>query len=135
MQALSRNLKIFGALAASYSILFQYYYSGFVTGGEWNKVVIVAAFYGICMFATGLVLGATDPVRGTRMDQGFQYHLVTYFVVNGVGILWALIGLSAEGETVWVALLTALSWGVGLLVHFLVVRRFIKGIPRRDVFD
>jgi len=135
MLVLSRNLKIFGALAILYSIVFHYYYSGYVAGGQWNNVVIAAALYGVCMFATGLSLGAIDPVRGTRMDQGFQYHFVTYIVVNGIGILWALVGLSPEEATVGVAFLTALPWGVGLLVHFLVVRHFIKGIPREDVFD
>lgn len=135
MMELSRNLKIFGALGILYSLVFHYYYSGYVAGGEWNNVILAAVLYGVCMFATGLFLGAKDPVRDTRMDQGFQYHLVTYIVVNGTGILWALVGLSAERETVGVAFLTALSWGMGLLVHFLVVRHFIKGMPRKDVFE
>ena len=135
MLVLSRNLKIFGALAILYSIVFQFYYGEYVAGSDWNNVAIAATLYGVFMFATGLFIGAKDPIRGTRMDQGFQYHLVTYIVVNGTGILWALAGLSPEGESVGVAFLTALSWGVGLLVHFLVVRHFIKGIPRGNVFE
>ena len=131
---LSRNSRVFGALAILYSIVFHYYYSGYVAGGERNNLVVAVALYFVCIFVTGLFLGANDPVRGTRMDQGFQYHLVTYIVVNGIGILWMVVGLSADGATVGVVSSTALSWGVGLLVHYLVVRRFIKGMPREDVF-
>lgn len=135
MLVFSRNLRIFGVFAVLYSVVFNYYYSGYVEGGEWNKVLIVAALYYIFMFATGLSLGIKDPVRDTRMDQGFQYHLVTYIIVNVTGILWTLFGLSFERNTLGVVLLTALIWGLGLLVHFLLVRRFIKGIPRGDVFE
>lgn len=135
MFKLSRNLKAFGVLAVLYSLVFNYYYSGFVTESQWSNVAIAATLYFIGMFATGLILGAKDPIRISRIDQGFHYHFVTYVVVNTISVLWTLLGFSAEADTVGISLLTAFSWGVALLVHFLVVRHMIKGIPRDEVFE
>ena len=135
MFKLSGNLKVFGALAFIYTLVFNYYYSAFITDGLWSNVAIAATLYFFAMFATGLLLGFKDPIKATRFDQGFQYHLVTYTVVNATRILWTLSDFSAEADTIGMSLLTALSWGVGLLVHYLVVKRTIKGISRDEVFE
>lgn len=131
----SRNLKLFGVLAITYSLVFNYYYSAFITGSQWTNVTIAAAIYFVLMFATGLLFGAKDPVRATRVDLGFQYHFVTYLVVNTTWILWTLLGFSADADSVGMRVIANLSWGVGLLIHYLVVRRMIKGIPRGQVFE
>lgn len=135
MFKLSKDLKAFGALAFFYTLVFNYYYSAFITESQWSNVAIAAALYFIGMFATGLILGAKDPIRTSRIDQGFHYHFVTYVVVNTISIIWTLLGFSAEADTVGNSLLTAFFWGVGLLVHFLVVRHMIKGISRDKVFE
>lgn len=135
MFKLSRNLKAFAVLAVIYTLVFLYYYSAFVTESQWSNVAIAATIYFFAMFTTGLILGAKDPIRTSRIDQGFHYHFVTYVVVNTISILWTLLGFSAEADTVGISLLTAFSWGVGLFVHFLVVRHMIKGIPRDKVFE
>lgn len=135
MLDLSKNLKAFGVLALIYTLVFNYYYSAFIADMLWNNVGIAATIYFFAMFITGLILGAKDPIRSSRIDQGLHYHFVTYLVVNTTGILWTLLGFSAGAETIGMKLLTALSWGVGLLVHYLIVRHMIKGIPRDEVFE
>ena len=74
MFKLSRNLKAFGVLAFTYTLVFSYYYSAFVTESQWSNVAIAATIYFFAMFTTGLILGAKDPIRNSRIDQGLHYH-------------------------------------------------------------
>ena len=67
----SRNLKAFAVLAVIYTLVFLYYYSAFITDSQWSNVAIAATLYFFAMFATGLLLGALDPIRTLRIDQGF----------------------------------------------------------------
>ena len=139
MLKLSKNRIFFGVLVFIYSLVFNHFYGLHVTADQWLNVARVAAIYGCSIFITGLILGIKDPVKDSRFDQGFQYHLVTFIVVNITHLLWPLVVHSEIESSVQIGVLARVlsvaAWGVGLLVHYLLTRKTIKGIPRDKVFD
>lgn len=132
---LSKNLKVLGVLISLYTIVFHYYFSQFLTAEQWSNVIITAIALFVVTFVSGLILGAKDPVRKTRSDLVFQYHLITYITVNTVGVLWLTTGLASEKETWSVAALTIVLWGVGVIVHRWLSNMTIKGMSKGTIFD
>lgn len=135
MIKLSKNAKILGILMIVYSLVFHYYLSHYLAAGQHEKIIPVALTLFFVAFSTGLILGAFDPVRKSRSDLSFQYHLITYVVMNSTAFLWLATGLASNQEQLSHALLTAVSWGVGLIIHWFLSRRTIKGLPKASVFD
>lgn len=134
MLSLSRNLKLFSVLMTIYSIVFQYYYNQYLNAEDWNYVVLCAAGLFVASFATGMILGSKDPVRNHRNDLGFLYHLMTYITVNAIAVIWLLAGLSSDKVTPVMILLMVILWGVGLLVHYLISRKTLKGMTKTEAF-
>lgn len=123
------------SLIALYSIVFHYYYSQFLTAEQWNNVIISAIALLVVTFASGLILGYNDPTRKSRADLAFQYHFVTYVVVNAIGVLWLATGLASEKETWGMAALTIVAWGAGVILHRWLSKMTIKGLHKGTIFD
>ena len=70
-------------------------------------------------------------------DVGFRFHLVTYILCIGCG--YAAGGVGWNAEPLRSIMITAISWGIGLLVHFVCFlvaqKNSIKGYAREEIFQ
>ena len=89
------------------------------------------------MYLLGWYFGKMDAVENEVHDIGFRYHFVTY-------ILCIVIGYGAyywgwNTETLRAMAITAISWGIGLAIHFvfflLEQRKTIKGYAKDEIFQ
>ena len=135
MKTITNNLKYFGGLTLIFSIAFFYYLYSAVLAQSYSDIWIYVSLYGAALFISGFVLGYRDPVRKSRLDLGFYYHLITFIVVNFVGIISLFIAMGFSFRTLLNAAASLIFWGLGLLVHYYFSSRSIKGINKREIFD
>jgi len=131
---MTKNLKYFSGLTLIFSaVFFHNLYSALQTQ-SFNNIWIFAILYGAILFSTGLFLGYKDSVRKSRADLGFQYHLMTFIIVNGIGIPWMFISIGLKTETLLSATIQFISWGIGLFIHYYFSSRSMKGMNKEEVF-
>ncbi len=134
MKPLTKNLKYFSGIAIIFSIVFFYNLYAALQAQSYNKIWVYALLYGILMFCAGLILGYRDPVRESRTDLGFQYHLITFIIVNAIGIPALFFAMGLNIETITGAILQSFSWGLGLFVHYYFSSKSLKGMDKEEVF-
>ncbi len=125
------NLKKFAALTALYSVCFYYLLFAFHAHKIWIGITIAAAAYGILMFLTGMYFGKRDPIRKSRKDLDFMYHLATFVIVNSIGLIAVLLAKPTELLSYFYG---TGFWGIGLLMHYISSRNSLKGMRGKDVF-
>ena len=135
MKTMSQNLKYFSGLTLIFSVIFFYYLYSSLLIGSYGKIWIYAILFGTALFVSGLILGSKDSVRNSRQDLGFQYHLMTFVIVNSVGIISILITLGFSIQNFITGILSILFWALGLIVHYYFSLKTIKGIDKREIFD
>ena len=135
MKQMSRNLKYFSALTLVFSMVFFYFLFSALESHSYENIWILPLTFGVLMFASGLILGGTDPVQSSRSDLGYQYHLMTFIIVNGVGIPWFLITMGIDNISMSIIALQCLPWGLGLAIHYYCSSKTIKGISKKEIFD
>ena len=135
MKALTKNLKYFGALTILFSIVFFYYLYTSINMQSFENIVLYAILYGAALFISAFILGYNDPVRKSKLDLGFHYHLITYVIVNLIGISALFLAMGFNSDTIINASLNLIFWGLGLLVHYYFSTRSIKGIDKNQIFD
>jgi hypothetical protein len=91
--------------------------------------------YGTIIMASGLLFGYKDSVRESRVDPGFQYHLITYIGVNAIGVLWWFMEMGLNADSLLTILLQCLAWGLGLFVHYYFSSNSIKGMKKEEIFE
>ena len=131
---MTKNLKYFSGLTMIFSALFFYNLHSALQTQSYDNIWIFAVLYGAILFCTGLFLGYKDSVRKSRADLGFQYHLMTFIIVNGIGIPWMFISIGLKTETLLSASIQFVSWGIGLFVHYYFSSRSLKGMNKEEVF-
>jgi len=132
---MTTNQKYFGILTLASSIIFFYYLYTALQEQSYSNIWWFAGFFGVFLFVIGFVLGCKDPVHKSRKDLGFQYHLITFLIVNGVGIPWLLFSAQLNPHTYLNAALQVFPWAVGLFFHFYVSSKSIKGMNKEELFD
>ena len=89
------------------------------------------------MFLLGWYIGGKDEAENGIHDIGFRFHLATYVICIGVGIGAHYIGWYTEPLKAMA--ITAISWGIGLLIHFIFFliaqKSTIKGYAREEIFQ
>ena len=135
MKALTNNLKYFCGLAFIFSTVFFYVLYTALLAESYNQIWLYATLYGITLFASGFALGYHDPVRKSKLDLGFQYHLMTFIVVNSVGLVSLFIAMGFNKETLLYGVFPLVFWAIGLLVHYYSSSRSIKGMDKKGLFD
>lgn len=87
----------------------------------------------------GWVFGKRDNLNLPLYDVGFRFHLATYVICNLIGEIWYLLDLQSDYEKIRTIHLTALFWGIGLLIHFIIYlitrKDAIKGIKKSEIFE
>lgn len=133
MKKPSKHQALFAILSVVLTTVFLLTLNYFIANKEWKNINIIAIAFGILMFVNGLANGYFDNHRMYNYDLGFRYHLITYFAVNVVHIVYVLI--ASSHFTFKNAALGAIFWGIGLLVHSLYVKKTIKGYTPEELFD
>jgi hypothetical protein len=139
MKALTKNLIYFAIFFFLGTIVFRYSLSHFLENSDYNWVWIIAAIYFFYNFSIGWIFGKRDYETLPLFDVGFRFHFVTYLIFNAVSLLWFELGFHSHVESIRTIYLTALFWGIGLLIHFIFYliaqKNSINGLSREDIFE
>lgn len=131
MRFFNRYILLFTAVISVWTALFYtvLMYVLRIEAYLWLAIVCVA--YGLGMFFAGRLIGRRDHFNGYF---GFNYHFVTYVVCNAA----AWITQEAFDHTSG-ALSMTLTWGIGLLVHFIIWmvwrKRSVRGFDKDELFE
>lgn len=135
MKTMTNNLKYFGGLTLVLSVAFFYYLHSALHAQSFSNIWLFAILYGVILFIAGLVLGYKDPIRRSRADLSFQYHLMTFIIVNIIGIPWLFISMGLNNSTLLSAAFQCVPWSIGLFLHYYFSSRSIKGMNKKEIFD
>ena len=135
MKTMTTNLKYFCGLTIIFSVIFFYYLYAALSIESYDKISIYAALYGSVLFISGLALGYFDSVRHSRLDLGFHYHLMTFIIVNVIGLISLFIDMGFNKNTLLYAILSIVFWAIGLLVHYYYSSKSIKGMDKENIFE
>jgi len=135
MKSISNATKGFAVTACIVTMCMLYFLFHSVQMENYSRVPYLAVGFGALMFGSGLFWGMKDSIRKYRYDTGFVYHLITFITVNGIGIpmMVGMLGYHPGIRTVVVYQIGC--WGFGLLVHYWISRRTIKGMEAEEVFS
>ena len=139
MKALTKNLMYFAVLFFMGAIVFRYSLSDFIENRLLNLIWIIAIIYFFFNFFIGWFFGKKDYESIPLNDIGFRFHFVTYFLFNMVSVLWFLFGFNSHFENIRIVYITALFWGIGLLIHFIFYlierKNSINGLNKEEIFE
>jgi len=100
---------------------------------------MIAAAYAVLVFIAGWIFGKRDHLSLPLFDVGFRFHLVSYLVCNGVAEIRLFLNYNSVYESDASVHLTALIWGIFILIHFLFYlytrRNTIDGISKNELFE
>ncbi len=137
MKALTIRLGQFAICALVLTILFRYVLNLCIEANSIWGTVVCSVLYGGLMFLAGLYFGKKDYIENEVHDIGFRYHLVTYILCVGIG--YGVYYLGWNTESLQAMTYTAISWGIGLSVHFVFYlceqKKTIKGYVKDEIFQ
>ena len=137
MKVLTFRLGQFAISALLLTALFRYALNLCIGINSVTGTVSCSIVYFCLMYAIGWYFGKKDDVENEIHDIGFRYHFVTYFLCIGLGYVSYYWGWNTESlEALFIA---ALSWGIGLVIHFIFYvierRKTIKGYAKDEIFQ
>ena len=137
MKALTMRLGQFAICALVLTVLFRYVLNVCVGMDSVIGTTLCSVVYACLMYLTGWYFGKKDAVENGIYDIGFRFHLVTYLLCIGIG--YGAYYLGWNTESLRAMAVTAISWGVGLAVHFIFYligrRKTIKGYVKDEIFE
>lgn len=139
MRTFTLNQLRFAGIITLLTLAFRFGLSNMLTQSEFVLVWIVAAFYAVLMGVTGYFTGKKDHESLPFANIGFKFHLITYVVFIALSEIWFLLGYNSLYESIKTVHLTAIFWGMGVLIHFILFlltsRDTIKGIDKSEIFE
>ena len=139
MKSLTKNLIYFAIFFFIGVIVFRYSLSYYIENQLFNATIIIAVIYFLYNFGIGWFFGKKDHESLPLYDIGFRFHFVTYLLFNIMSILWFQLGLNSHYESIRVVYITALFWGIGLLIHFILYlfarKNSINGLNKNEIFE
>lgn len=137
MRTLTLQLGQFTFSALILTVLFRYILSLSIESGNAIAIYVCACVYFCLMFFIGWYFGKKDVIENEIYDIGFRFHLVTYILCIGSGYIAYYMGFETGGLKSMN--ITTISWGLGLLVHFILFliaqKKTIKGYAKEDIFQ
>lgn len=137
MKALTIRLGQFAISALFLTVLFRYALNLCIGVNSLFGTVSCSIVYGGLMYLLGWYFGKKDAVENEVHDIGFRYHFVSYILCIGIGYGAYYWGWNTE--TLRAMAITAISWGIGLAIHFvfslLEQRKTIKGYAKDEIFQ
>lgn len=139
MKTITHNLVKFAISAIILAILFRYFLTYGIETGSNLMINLSALFYAIAMFISGWVFGKKDHEYLPIYDIGFRFHFCTYIVHNSISELWFLFKFNSEDETINFVHITAIIWGLFVIIHLIVFlstrKNAINSLEKKDLFD
>ncbi len=139
MKLFTVNQLKFAACLFLLTVAFRYELSNLLETSQFNWVWVLAAAYAILIFAVAWIFGKKDYESLPLYDVGFRFHLTTYVLCNLIAEIWFYLGLQSKHENIRIIHITAIAWGFGLLIHFLIFlftrKDAIKGIEKSEIFE
>jgi len=137
MKALTIRLGQFAICALVLTVLFRYALNLCIDANSIIGTTTSSIVYGGLMFLIGWYFGKKDANENEIHDIGFRFHLVTYILYIGIG--YEVYHLGWNAESLRAMTITAISWGIGLTIHFIFYlieqKRTIRGYAREDIFQ
>ena len=137
MKALTIRVGQFAISALVLTVLFRYALNLCIEANSVIGTTTCSIVYGGLMFLIGWYFGTKDAKENEVHDIGFRYHLVTYILCIGIGYGVHYLGWNVESLRAMA--ITTISWGVGLLVHFIFYlieqSKTIKGYAKDEIFQ
>lgn len=137
MKMLTLRFGQFALSALLLTIVFRYVLNLCIGNEIWIGTIVCSIVYFCLMFFVGWHFGEKDSAENKIHDIGFRYHLATYIICIGIGYASYYIGWKTENLKSLT--ITALCWGIGLLVHFIMFlieqKKTIKGYAKDDIFE
>jgi len=126
----------FVVAATALTIIFRFFMSYAIDTHSLVIMILPPISYFIGMFTLGFYFGKKDGNFLPIYDVGFRFHLATYLVFISISELWFFLGI---GRIEYNIHLTALIWGIFLLLHFfmfLILRKkSYKGLAKEELFE
>lgn len=137
MKALTLRFGQFALSALCLTIVFRYVLNLCIGMNSVLGVVLCSVVYFCLMFLAGWYFGGKDLVENEIHDIGFRYHLVTYILCIGLGYAAYYIGWHCQ--SLQSLAITAISWGIGLFIHFVFFlfeqKKTIRGYAKDEIFQ
>ena len=139
MKTITPYLLKFAVAATFLTIVFRYFLSYGIDNKSAIIIALSAVFYGIAMFISGWYFGRKDGEYLPIYDVGFRFHACTYLVHNLISVLWFTFNFNSSYEQLQIIYITALLWGVLLIIHLLFYlyarKNSINNLYKKDLFD
>ena len=136
-------MKFFNRYIAVYALIvlvltLSYYYAAsriFAGTPNGNSGAWLFFIYLFLIFLSTFLIGRKDEYQAYA---GFNYHLTTYLIVNGLPVVFVLLHVF-DKEVIKEVWFVMLCWGAGLLFHFAMYwfifrKQTIKSYNKEDVF-
>lgn len=137
MKTLTFKLGQFAICVLLLTILFRYVLNLCIEINSIIGTVLCSVIYFCLMYFLGWYFGKKEAVENGFHDIGFRFHFVTYIVCIGFG--FGVYYLGWNTETIKSMVITVISWGVGLVIHFIFFlfeqKRTIKGYAKDEIFQ
>ena len=137
MKVLTLRLGQFTLVALCLTVVFRYALNLCIGMNSVIGSLLCSVVYFGQMFLTGWYFGSKDVAENEIHDIGFRYHFVTYILCIGLGYATYYIGWHCE--SLKSLTITAISWGIGLFIHFIFFlfeqKKTIKGYARDEIFQ
>jgi len=139
MKLISKNLLIFSGILFFLTVVFRYFLSSMLQNHLFNEAWMLSIIYGIIVFISGWIFGKKDKWHLPLYDIGFRFHLATYLICNSLAEIWHIAGFQSQYEKIKVVHITAIVWGIFLLIHFILYlltrKNAIEGIKKTEIFE
>ncbi len=139
MKLITHHLVKFGLVLVALTLAFRAGLSAMLAAHQFSLTWALSTLYGVAVFMSGWIFGKRDKVYFPVYDIGFRFHLATYIIFMLIAEVWHLAGFQSQYENMNSVHITGLSWGAGLLLHYVFYRiagrDSLKGLKRSDIFE
>lgn len=134
MKLITRNSIGFAVITAFFSHIFFMYLYHFLNTAQYKNIPWLSGIFALSMLFNGFLWGYFDKQKQYRYDLGFLYHFISYITVNLVATYTVLIYPEKPIDYVLNVLLQWIIWLISLAIHYLIIRKKLKGMDADEVF-
>ena len=137
MRVFTQRLGQFAISALIFTIAFRYALDLAVGKESLAAALVCSIVYFGLMFFSGWYYGSKDAVENEIHDIGFRFHFITYVLCIALGYASYFIGWNTE--PLRSLNIGAMSWGIGLTLHFVFFlfaqKNAIRGYAKEEIFQ
>ena len=137
MRVFTQRLGQFAVRALICTAAFRYALNLAVGKESLAAALVCSIVYFGLMFFAGWYYGSKDAVENEIHDIGFRFHFITYVLCIALGYASYFIGWNTE--PLRSLNIGAMSWGIGLALHFVFFlfaqKNAIRGYAKEEIFQ